>query len=274
MTDLKARASESLHRLQGPPLRPRLLAGSDSAALLQTLEGLRERPWEALPQDVDLAGLLDHTLLKADAARPELERLCAEAREHRFASVCVNPLWVPLAAEALRDSGVRVCTVVGFPLGATLRAAKAFEAEAALAAGAFEVDMVLALGAAKSGDWDAVAEDLRALRTAVPRPAVLKVILETCLLTDSEITRASELAAEAGLDFVKTSTGFSAAGATEHAVALMRGAVGEAVGVKASGGIRTREQALAMVRAGATRLGVSASLGIVAGSAPSAPGTY
>lgn len=274
MTDLKARAAEILARVEGRPLRPRLLAGAPEAALLQTLEGLRERPWDALPGNLDIAHLIDHTLLRGDATAPEVDRLCDEARENGFASVCVNPVWVARAAASLGGSSVRVCTVVGFPLGATLPEAKAFEAEAALRAGAQEVDMVLALGPAKSGDWAAVAGDLATLRRAVPRPAVLKVILETCLLSEAEIARASALAAEADLDFVKTSTGFSTGGATEAAVALMRATVGEAVGVKASGGIRTWAQALAMVRAGATRLGLSASLAVVAGDPSAAAGGY
>lgn len=272
MSDLKARAAEILARLEGrPPLRPRLLAGSGPAALVQSLEGLRELPWDRLPGNLDLAPLVDHTLLRADASRAEVMRLCAEAREHGFASVCVNPWWVGAAQEALAGSPVRVCTVVGFPLGASASASKAFEASQALKDGATEVDMVLALGAVKSGDWGGVAQDLRAVRNAVPRPAVLKVILETSLLQEGEIRQASALALEAGLDFVKTSTGFSTAGATEAAVGTMREAVGEALGVKASGGIRTREQALAMVRAGATRLGLSASLAVVAGA--DGPGT-
>jgi deoxyribose-phosphate aldolase len=160
---------------------------------------------------------------------------------------------------------VRTCTVVGFPLGASATRAKAFEAEVALADGAQEVDMVLAIGAAKAGDWDSVRRDLEALRSAVPAPAVLKVILETCLLDDAEKGRACELAAEAGLDFVKTSTGFSTGGATEADVALMRRTVGFGLGVKASGGIRTYPVALQVVRAGATRLGLSASVAVVRG---------
>lgn len=273
MSDLKARASEVLARLQGPPLRPRLVAGNAQGALLKTLEGLRERPWDQLPTDLDLAPLVDHTLLKADATGTEVDRLCDEAALHGFASVCVNPWWVPRAAARLGGRPVRVCTVVGFPLGATLSAAKAAEAREAVAAGAHEVDMVLVVSAVKSGDWAGVAHDLEAVRAAVPAPTVLKVILEACLLTEAEIRRASALAAQAGLDFVKTSTGFSTGGATEAAVAWMREAVGENVGVKASGGIRSREQALAMVRAGATRLGLSASLAVVgAQPAPSAGG--
>lgn len=237
-------------------------------ALLWEAGSLRELPWEAAEAlDLDLAPLLDHTLLKAGVTAADIEDLCAEARTHGFASVCVNPVWVPLAAERLAGSSTRVCTVVGFPLGATSLAAKAFEAAQALREGAEEVDMVLDLGAARGGDWDRVAADLRAVREAVPRPAVLKVILETCLLDDGQKRRACTLAEAAGLDFVKTSTGFSTGGATEADVALMRNAVGPTVGVKASGGIRTRAQALAMVRAGASRLGVSASLAIV-GAAP------
>ncbi len=227
--------------------------------------GPSEGPWS-------LAPLIDHTLLKADATGPQVEALCGEALAHGFASVCVNPLWVPLASGLLRGSAVRTCTVVGFPLGASALRAKAFEAEAALAAGAQEVDMVLALGAAKTGDWATVRQDFEALRSAVPAPAVLKVILETCLLTDEEKVRACELAAEADLDFVKTSTGFSTGGATEADVALMRRTVGSHVGVKASGGIRTYPVALQMVRAGATRLGLSASVAVVRGG--TGAGTY
>ena len=194
-----------------------------------------------------------------------MEALCAEALQYGFASVCVNPVWVPLASGLLKTSPVRTCTVVGFPLGAASTRAKAFEAETALREGAQEVDMVLALGPVKSGDWARVAGDLEALRAAVPPPAVLKVILETCLLTDEEKVQACVLALEAGLDFVKTSTGFSTGGATEADVALMRRTVGTGMGVKASGGIRTYEAALAMVLAGATRLGLSASVAVARG---------
>lgn len=275
MADLKSRASEILLRLgERPPIRPRLLSGSPDAALIQTLEGLRELPWSHLPENLDLAPLVDHTLLKADAARFEIQRLCAEAAEHGFASVCVNPCWVRVCAELLAGTDVRVCTVVGFPLGASTSEGKAFEAAEALGAGATEVDMVLALGQLKSGDWETVARDLRIVRAAVPRPTVLKVILETCLLKDDEIQRSCLLAAEAGLDFVKTSTGFSTGGATESAVTLMREAVGETLGVKASGGIRTRAQALAMIGAGATRLGLSSSLAVVRGEEAKGTGAY
>jgi deoxyribose-phosphate aldolase len=222
--------------------------------------GPGEGPW-------DLSPLIDHTLLKADATGAQVETLCAEALAHGFASVCVNPLWVPLAASLLKGSLVRTCTVVGFPLGASAQRAKAFEAVVAQQDGAQEVDMVLAIGAAKAGDWLAVRQDLEALRAAVPAPAVLKVILETCLLDDGQKARACELALEAGLDFVKTSTGFSTGGATEADVALMRRTVGPSLGVKASGGIRTYEAALRMVHAGATRLGLSASVAVVGGRA-------
>lgn len=223
-----------------------------------------EGPW-------DLSPLIDHTLLKPEATGAQVEVLCAEALEHGFASVCVNPLWVPLAAALLKGSPVRTCTVVGFPLGASAGRAKAFEAELAQEEGAQEVDMVLAIGAVKAGDWALVRRDLEALRSATPAPAVLKVILEACLLDDAEKIRVCELACEAGLDFVKTSTGFSTGGATEADVALLRRTVGTSLGVKASGGIRTYEAALRMVRAGATRLGLSASLAVVRGASGSGP---
>ena len=223
-----------------------------------------EGPW-------DLSPLIDHTLLKAEATDAQVEALCAEALTYGFASVCINPLWVPLAASLLKGSPVRTCTVVGFPLGASAHSAKAFEAELALGDGAQEVDMVLAIGAAKAGSWDTVRRDFEGLRSAVPAPAILKVILETCLLDEAEKHRACELALEAGLDFVKTSTGFSTGGATEADVALMRRAVGPRLGVKASGGIRTYETALQMVRAGATRLGLSASVAVVRGGTGAGP---
>ncbi len=252
--------------------RPQLLGCDEGWCLLRDAQGVHHRPvseCRAPAGPWDLAPLIDHTLLKADATAAQVEVLCAEARQYGFASVCVNPVWVPLAAGLLKGSPVRTCTVVGFPLGAAATRAKAFEAETALRDGAQEVDMVLALGPAKSGQWDRVAEDLRALRTAVPAPATLKVILETCLLTDGEKARACELALEAGLDFVKTSTGFSTGGATEADVTLMRRTVGTALGVKASGGIRTYEAALGMVLAGATRLGLSASVAVARGGAGS-----
>jgi len=245
-----------------------LLGCDEGYGLFRDAKGLHHRPFAQVgPEEGpwDLSPLIDHTLLKADATGAQVETLCAEALTHAFASVCVNPLWVPLAASLLRGSPVRVCTVVGFPLGASAFSAKALEAELALREGAQEIDMVLALGAAKAGDWEAIQRDLDGLRAAVPAPSVLKVILETCLLTDAEKVQACQLARDAGLDFVKTSTGFSTAGATEGDVALMRRTVGSGLGVKASGGIRTYDVALRMVRAGATRLGLSASVAVVQG---------
>lgn len=264
--------SEIRSRRPGVPEtgRPQLLGCLDGWYLFRDAQGLHHHAlgegWKP-DSGWDLAPLLDHTLLKPEATATQVEALCTEARQFGFASVCVNPVWVPLAAKSLQGSPVRVCTVVGFPLGATATAAKAREAEIALKEGAQEVDMVLAIGRAKSGDWDGVAHDLNALRAAVPAPAVLKVILETCLLTDAEKVKACQLALEAGLDFVKTSTGFSTGGATAADVSLMRRTVGPGMGVKASGGIRSYETALEMVMAGATRLGLSASVAVVQGRA-------
>lgn len=255
--------------------RTQLLGCTGGYGLLRDASGLHHRPLDhiSLPHGPwDLSPLIDHTLLKAEATGSQVEALCAEALAHGFASVCVNPLWVPLAASLLKGSPVRTCTVVGFPLGASALKAKASEAEIAVREGAQEVDMVLAIGAAKAGEWEKVRGDFQGLRAAVPAPVVLKVILETCLLTDAEKERACELAAEAGLDFVKTSTGFSTGGATPADVALMRRTVGSGLGVKASGGIRTYETALQMVMAGATRLGLSASVAVVQGGVGS--GTY
>ena len=255
--------------------RPQLLGCLSGACLLRDGSGQHHRSagQVALPAGPwDLAPLIDHTLLKPEATGVQVEVLCAEALKYGFVSVCINPMWVPLAASLLKGSPVRTCTVVGFPIGASSLRAKAHEAELAVREGAREVDMVLAIGAAKGGDWTAVRRDLEGLRAAVPAPTVLKVILETCLLTDGEKEQASILALEAGLDFVKTSTGFSTGGATEADVALMRRVVGTGMGVKASGGIRTYEGALAMVLAGATRLGLSASVAVVQGGAGA--GTY
>lgn len=264
--------AEIRSRRPEPPVpgRRQLLGCAQGQALVREASGMRRMPAveAGLPNGPwDLSPLIDHTLLKADASRAQIEVLCEEARNHGFASVCVNPIWVPVAASLLRGSPVRTCTVVGFPLGATATRAKAFEAEVAIEQGAQEVDMVLALGAVKSGDWKSVQADLQVLRKAVAGNLILKVILETCLLTEEEKTHACTLAREAGLDFVKTSTGFSTGGATEADVALMRQTVGPAVGVKASGGIRTYETALRMVLAGATRLGLSASVAVVTGGA-------
>lgn len=211
-----------------------------------------------------LAGIIDHTLLKPDATPDQISQLCAEAVTHGFASVCVNPLFVAQAAQAVPGSAVRVCTVVGFPLGATPTAVKQFEAEQALAAGATELDMVIPLGLLKAGDYAAVWADIAAITALCARHAALsKVIIETALLDDTEKIAACLIAARAGATFVKTSTGFAGAGATPADVSLMRCVVGATVGVKASGGIRTYTAACAMVAAGATRIGASASVAIV-----------
>ncbi len=205
---------------------------------------------------------IDHTILNPDATKDEVIKVIDEAKAYDFASVCLEPCWVTLAAERLADSKVKVCTVIGFPLGANTKTVKAFEAKEAVENGADEVDMVLNIGALKSGEYDSVLEDMKAVREAA-KDAVVKVILETCLLTDEEKKKACALAKEAGMDFVKTSTGFSTAGATTDDVKLMREAVGDAMGVKASGGIRDRETAEAMIAAGASRIGASKSIAIV-----------
>lgn len=221
----------------------------------------------------DLASHIDHTLLKPDATQAEVDQLCAEAMAHGFASVCVNSGWVRRCAEILAGSGVLVCTVVGFPLGACLTEVKSYEARRAIESGACEVDMVLNVGAMKSGLEDLVRSDIAAVAaTCRGLGARLKVILETCLLTKDEIVRASELAKAAGAHFVKTSTGFSSGGASVEDVALMRRAVGPVMGVKASGGVRDGEVARAMIDAGATRIGASASVAIVTAGAAASGG--
>lgn len=217
-----------------------------------------------------IADFVDHTLLRPEAARGEVLALCAEGRQHRFAAVCVNPSWVPLAADELADSGVAVATVCGFPLGATCFRAKAFEAGEVLKHGATEVDMVAALGRIKSGDWGYVTDDIRAVVDAAAG-AVVKVIIESAALTPDEIVRACEAARDAGARYVKTSTGFHpAGGATVEAVRLMRRVVGEALGVKASGGVRDCPSALRMLAAGASRIGTSSGVGLASclGSEP------
>jgi len=225
--------------------------------------------------DADIAGLIDHTLLKPEASRDEIRKLCGEAARFGFASVCVNPWNVPLAAELLHGTNVKVCTVVGFPLGATLPQVKIQEAEEAIKVGAQEIDMVINIGALKSGQDDLVESDIRGVVQASHRGgAICKVILETALLTVEEKVRASLACKRAGADFVKTSTGFSTAGATVEDVALMRAVVGPGMGIKAAGGVRSFEDLKKMVRAGATRIGASASLKIMeqaAGTAPPAP---
>ena len=212
----------------------------------------------------DIAALIDHTLLKPQATAADIRRLCQEARHHRFVTVCVNPYWVRLAASELAGSSVLVAAVAGFPLGAGTTAIKAAETEAAIADGAREIDMVLNIGELCAGNLQAVGVDLAAVIAAAhSHGALVKVILETALLTDDQKIAACELSQLAGADFVKTSTGFSTHGATVHDVALMRRVVGPGMGVKASGGIRTLEDLEKMVAAGATRIGASASVKIV-----------
>lgn len=210
-----------------------------------------------------LAKYIDHTLLKADATPEQIKKLCAEAEEYQFASVCVNSCYAKLAHECLRGRGVAVCCVVGFPLGAMSQRAMAYEARCAAEDGASEIDMVLPIGALKAGDDETVRETIGAVVEAVTGRAIVKVIIEACLLTDAEKVRACQLAESVGAAFVKTSTGFSSGGATEHDVALMRKSVSSAVQVKAAGGIRDRETALRMIAAGADRIGASAGIQIV-----------
>lgn len=215
-----------------------------------------------------LAALMDHTLLRPEATRAAVERLCDEALQAGFAAVCVNPAWVPVAAQKLRGSRVRVATVAGFPFGATSTAAKRAEAEASILAGADEIDMVMNVGAMRSGDLARVESDVRALADVCHASgAALKVILENAYLSDEQKVAGCEIAQRAGADFVKTSTGFGPHGATEADVQLMRRTVGPMMGVKAAGGIRTLADALRMLQAGATRLGTSASLSILAEAA-------
>jgi len=220
----------------------------------------------------EIARMIDHTLLKADATKADVERLCREAREYRFASVCVNPTWVSLCARALAGSTVKVCTVIGFPLGATTGRAKASETRQAVRDGAQEVDMVLNVGLAKDGEWRLVEEDVRAVVEAAGSRVVKKVILETCLLSDEQIVKACVACRNAGADFVKTSTGFSTGGATVEHVALMRRVVGAGMGVKASGGVRSLNDAVQLIESGADRLGASASVAIVGGKSPASGG--
>jgi deoxyribose-phosphate aldolase len=216
--------------------------------------------------DAKLARMIDHTLLKPEATMQEIENLCAEAKHYGFASVCINPAYVKLCADVLRNSNVKVCTVIGFPLGATSSAAKAFETEQAIKHGASEVDMVINIGMLKSREYDYVEHDILAVVDGAHRlKALVKVIIETGLLTDDEKIKACALAKHAGADFVKTSTGFVNGGATVEDIALMRKVVGPEVGVKASGGVRSKKQALALLASGATRIGASASIKIVTG---------
>ncbi len=227
----------------------------------------------ARPQSDDLAGMIDHTLLKPDANQAEIAQLCYEAKTYHFASVCINPAHVKLAAQLLKDSNVKVCTVVGFPLGATPGVVKAYETQQAIRDGATEIDMVINIGALKSQDYPLVLEDIAAVvRAAHAGNALVKVIIEAALLTDEEKVIASQLARTAGADFVKTSTGFGPGGATAADVALMRRVVGPDLGVKAAGGVRTYADAQAMITAGATRIGASAGIKIVSDHSSQAAG--
>ncbi|HFI0610769.1 TPA: deoxyribose-phosphate aldolase [Streptococcus suis] len=208
---------------------------------------------------------IDHTILKPESTQEQVEKIVAEAKEYDFASVCVNPTWVALAAESLKDSDVKVCTVIGFPLGANTPAVKAFETKDAISNGADEIDMVINIGALKTGNYDLVLEDIKAVVTA-SGDKLVKVIIEACLLTDDEKVKACQLSQEAGADYVKTSTGFSTGGATVADVALMRKTVGPDMGVKASGGARSYEDAIAFIEAGASRIGASSGVAIMNGA--------
>jgi deoxyribose-phosphate aldolase len=232
-----------------------LASGADRISAGSGLAGVRR----------EIAAMIDHTLLAPTATRDQISTLCDEAKRYGFASVCIQPCYVPLAAELLRLTNVKVCTVAGFPLGANKPETKSFEAERAVRDGAQEVDMVANVGALKSGDDDLVARDIRAVVEACRSIVVSKVIIEAALLTDEEKVRVCRIAKEAGADFVKTSTGFGPGGATAHDVRLMRATVGEEMGVKAAGGIRDAETAREMIEAGATRIGASASVKIVGG---------
>jgi len=214
-----------------------------------------------------IANMIDHTALKADTTRDVIEKLCQEATEYQFASVCVNPTWVETAAQLLKNSEVKVCTVIGFPLGANTPETKAFETKDAIEKGATEVDMVINIGALKDKNDDLILKDIKAVVDAANGKALTKVIIETSLLTEEEKVRACELSVKAGADFVKTSTGFSTGGATVEDISLMRKTVGPTIGVKASGGVRDTEGAEALIKAGATRIGASSGVAIIKGEA-------
>lgn len=214
-----------------------------------------------------IANMIDHTALKADTTRDVIEKLCQEATEYQFASVCVNPTWVETAAQLLKNSEVKVCTVIGFPLGANTPETKAFETKDAIEKGATEVDMVINIGALKDKNDDLILKDIKAVVDAANGKALTKVIIETSLLTEEEKVRACELSVKAGADFVKTSTGFSTGGATVEDISLMRKTVGPTIGVKASGGVRDTEGAEALINAGATRIGASSGVAIIKGEA-------
>lgn len=209
---------------------------------------------------MEINKFIDHTALKPNTNKKAILKLIEEAKEHNFASVCINPCWIPLASKELQDSDIKVCTVIGFPLGANTTETKVFETQDAIKKGAQEIDMVINVAMLKDKDYNYIENEIKQIVEASKDKAIVKVILETCLLTDEEIIMASKLAKNAGADFVKTSTGFSTGGATVHDVALMRKTVGEDMGVKASGGIHTHEEAMAMINAGASRIGASAGV--------------
>ncbi|MEK5038891.1 deoxyribose-phosphate aldolase [Sporosarcina sp. FSL K6-3457] len=217
--------------------------------------------------NTEFATYIDHTLLKADAKKDEIMELCQEARQYTFASVCVNPTWVKTAATALEGSPVKVCTVIGFPLGASTSEVKAFETTNAIENGAGEIDMVINIGALRGGEDELVKQDIEAVVQAAKGKAIVKVIIESALLTEQEKRKACELSILAGADFVKTSTGFSTGGATEEDIKLMRAVVGPKTGVKASGGVRSFEDMKKMIDAGATRIGASSGVQIMQGLA-------
>ncbi len=209
---------------------------------------------------MEINKFIDHTALKPNTNKKAILKLIEEAKEHDFASVCINPCWIPLANKELQGSDIKVCTVIGFPLGANTTETKVFETKDAIQKGAQEIDMVINVAMLKDKDYNYIENEIKQIVLASKDKAIVKVILETCLLTDEEIIMASKLAKNAGADFVKTSTGFSTGGATVHDVALMRKTVGEDMGVKASGGIHTHEEAMAMINAGASRIGASAGV--------------
>ncbi|MFD1018807.1 deoxyribose-phosphate aldolase [Thalassobacillus hwangdonensis] len=215
--------------------------------------------------DKNLAKMIDHTQLKPDTPKEKIEQICKEAKEYSFASVCVNPFWVTYSAEQLKDTDVKVCTVIGFPLGANTKEVKAYETKQAIENGATEIDMVINVGALKSKDYETVQADIEAVVREAGNDAIVKVIIETSLLEKDEKVKACELSVKAGAHFVKTSTGFSGGGATVEDIRLMRATVGPELGVKASGGVRDYEGAKAMIDAGATRIGASSGMAIVKG---------
>ncbi|MCR8745380.1 deoxyribose-phosphate aldolase [Romboutsia lituseburensis] len=212
-----------------------------------------------------IANMIDHTILKATATKEEVVKICSEAKEYGFFSVCVNPTQIELVKKELQGSEVKVCTVIGFPLGANTPEVKAFETKDAIAKGADEVDMVINIGALKDKNYEVVERDIKAVVDAANKAALVKVIIETCYLTDEEKKIACELAVKAGTDYVKTSTGFGTGGSTPEDIKLMRETVGENIGVKASGGVRCEKDAIAVIEAGASRIGASASIAIVSG---------